>query len=213
MLFNTLIEEDDPKAPFVQVYWAYAEHLGAALEKIYSASVKNGLKNPVWREADPRNVDTLPDKFNLLKSNEVFWSESKNYFPPEQIIKLPYGVICSCIEGEFFINEIKKGFKIYKKDNLYYLEVNISDVELAPLYFDILNEYNSFQAFWYNLHDYSGAEGLEELFVNEEFNNAEKIIAHLNEDFNNSIKNGYCTITSFIKEGATNINISDHGTR
>ncbi|KAB8040829.1 hypothetical protein GCL60_02565 [Silvanigrella paludirubra] len=210
MLFYTLIEEDDPKTPFVQVYWAYAEHLGAALEKIYFAALKNGFKNPVWREADPTTEDALPDTFHLLNKNEVFWSESRNYFPPEEIIKLPYGVICSGIEGELFINEVKKGFNIYKKENLYCLEVNISDAELAPLYFDILNEYNSFDAFWYTLHDYSGEENINNLFVNEELNNAQKIIAHLNEDFNNGIKNGFCSITSFIKEGETNINISDH---
>ncbi len=32
----------------------------------------------------------------------------------------------------------------------------------------------------------------------------------MNEDFNNNIKNGFCSITSFIKEEETNINISDH---
>ena len=151
MLFNTLIEENDPKAPFFHVYWAHAAHLGAALEKIYLAAIKNGLKNPVWRTADPITVDDLPSELNLIKSNEVFWAKSKYCFPPETIMKsmtLPYGVINSRIKGEFDADEIKQGFNIYKQDNLHYLDVNISDIELAPLYFDILNEYKSFECFW-----------------------------------------------------------------
>jgi hypothetical protein len=53
MLYSCLIEEDEPLRPFVQMYWAYADELGEALESMVAAAALNGLGRPRCKRADP----------------------------------------------------------------------------------------------------------------------------------------------------------------
>ena len=49
-----------------------------------------------------------------------------------------------------------------------------------------------------------------QFLINEHFNTPDKIINHLQDNHLDSIQNGLVTLTAYLEEGATNLNISDH---
>jgi hypothetical protein len=211
-LFTCLVEERSTTEPFVQVYWARDEHLGGALEKMQSAARSNGLRDPALREADPYDLDNLIGEVEPSPSADVFWALTRHFFPPEPIFTLPYGVIGSCIEGERDIGEIVAGYSLGKADSgLITLEVNASADELAPLYQEFLQAHPSYRVFWYLLHDHWLDDGSDSLFlINEGLNTPARIIDHLRQHERDSLMNGFVTLTAYLQEGSTNINISDH---
>ena len=211
-LFRGLVEERSTTEPFVQVYWARDEQLGGALEKMQSAARSNGLRDPAMREADPYELDNLQCEVEPSPSAKVFWALSRHFFPPEPTFNLPYGVIGSCIEGECDIGDIVAGYSASKSENgLTTLEVNAGADELAPLYKEFLEAHPAYRVFWYLLHDHWLDDGLDSLFlVNESLNTPAGIIEHLQSHMRDSVMNGFVTLTAYLQEGATNINISDH---
>jgi hypothetical protein len=209
-LYTALIEENDPASPFVQVYWARANHMGAALEMMLTAARSNGFLRPIWRQADPFDIKNLPKQLKQYSTQDVFWGNERYGFPATDTLELPYGIISSCIEGEFDVDEIQVGFHVHKDGEMFTLEVNVSEQQLATLYFGLLDEYKKFRVFWYKLHSDWEGNGNEEMFVNENLSTGQSIRHHLEGDVDNSIRNGHCTITAYLEDGATNINISDH---
>lgn len=212
MLFYIMIESCESKKSFFQNFWVFAPHLGAALDTLYESLLELGIKNPIFCYADPVNKENLPEDVKVLKNKKIFYSENK-YFYPNTIkdkIQLPYGIICSNTNEKFSLDDIKPGFKVYREENLNYLELNVSDNLFSTLYFEIISQFKTFQGFSYKIKDYKGKSDTEKIFINYELNSSCKIIAHLSNDLNNTIKNGFCFITSFLEEGETNINITDH---
>ena len=209
-LFTCLIEEQNEAEAFVQVYWAWATHMGEAITLVLNAAKANGLRNPTARESDPFDVNNLESEVEPGADAEVFWVPERYTFPPEPSFEVPHGVIGSCIEGEFDIAEIEEGFSQCSDDGLITIEVNVDAAKLFDLYDSLLALNSVYKVFWYVLHSHWDDEEKELLLVNEALNSREKIIAHLKENPLDAIYNGFVTLTAYVEEGATNISISDH---
>src|SRR5262245_44681766 len=90
-LYKGLIEENHPRRPYMQNYWARATHLGEGIDLMLEGAQGNGFKHPVCVEADPVYDDNLPENVMDRKHRTVFWQDVQHYFPPEPTLVLPYG--------------------------------------------------------------------------------------------------------------------------
>ncbi|MES9992377.1 MAG: hypothetical protein ABW098_10520 [Candidatus Thiodiazotropha sp.] len=209
-LFTCLIEEQNDKEPFVQVYWANAEHLGTAIELVLDAALNNGLNNPIARECDLYDINNLQQEVMPDTESKVFWSTSRYFFPPEKTFSFSHGIISSCLEGEHDIDEIVSGYSSTAEGGLITIEVNVEHGEILNLYGKIINLHSPYKVFWYVLHDHWNDEETDRFLVNEDINTADKIISHISENKADSVENGYVTLTAYLEEGSTNISITDH---
>ena len=210
-LFTCLIEERDKREPFVQVYWAYADHLGEAINMMLAAAKENGLKDHLPRQCDPYDIENLPDEIEPSSEDSVFWATVQHTYPPEEVFDLPIGIIASCIEGDFDIDEIERGHTISKgNDGLTIINVNVENDNLFTLYSEIIDLFPKYRVFWYVLHDHWDNEFNNQFFVKESLDTPELILSHLTDNYLNSIQNGFVTLTAYLDEGATNIDITDH---
>jgi hypothetical protein len=210
MLYTCLIEEAHPKRPFVQVYWAYGEHLGAALERMRRAALANGLKRPRWKQADPFEPADLKSGLFRSDGGEILWSDERFYFESEPGFTPPYGVIASCIEGPFDIDDIRVGYHLSCEDGLYTLEANTTEERLLEDYIGLLRAHEPFRVFWVKVHGHWSDAVEDELYANESITTASTVETLLATDPPNGLRNGFVTLTAFLNEGATNFNISDH---
>lgn len=215
-LFICLIEEQNTKEACFQMYWSRAQHMGIAIDLILDAAKKNGINNPIPRQCDPYDIENLTDEDKIEPGTDsnVFWSINRHFFPPESVFDLPVGVIASGIEGEIEsehdIDEIKSGYTFQTNEGLTTIEVNVEAKKLVDLYQQLVKLNSSYRVFWYVLHSHWNDEKNDKFLVNEDLNTPDKIITHLTENEEDSIKNGYVTLTSYLDEGATNISITDH---
>lgn len=209
-LYTCLIDEQTEHEAFVQVYWSRADDIGSAIEKMLSAARANGLTSPEPREIDPYDIDSLEGDVEPNLDAETFWATGRVFFNPEPFFRLPYGIIGSCIEGEYDINEITSGFTRSKSDDgKTTIEVNVPREALFEIYSLLLKINPLYKVFWYLLHDHW--EDMQDHFlVNEFLNRPDAILNHLRKNELDSLMNGYVTLTAYLEEGATNLNISDH---
>ena len=209
-LYTCLIEEQNSLSPFVQVYWAYATHIGEAIELMVQAARANGLSNPEPREIDPFALERLRAEVIPASSAQVFWAVNRHHFPPERVFQLPYGIIASCLEGEHDSSDITAGYSRGKNaEGMTTIEVNVERNDLLSLYERLLQVQDSYKVFWYLLHDH-WEEQEDQFLVNEHLTSAATISAHLRRHSLDAVQNGYVTVTAYGTEGATNLNISDH---
>jgi hypothetical protein len=210
-LFTCMILEQDDEEPFVQVYWARAVHLGAAIQMILDSARSNGLRNPVARECDPYDIENLRGEVAPAASAEVFWSTSQHFFPPAPLFDLPTGIISSCLEGDHDKDEIAPGFTMTVDDEgLTTIWANMAQSELFQVYSALVSVFPEYRVFWYVLHAHWEDEKEERFLVNEGLSTPAKILDHLRATWVDSVQNGFVTLTAYLKEGATNIKISDH---
>ncbi len=210
-LFTALIEEQTADEAFIQAYWAHAPHMGMALDLILDAARANGCLRPMARQCDPFDLDHLEAEVIPSPQADVFWADTRHYFPPEAMFDLPLGIIASCIEGDHDVDEINRGFTQATDDGgLMTVEVNVELSQLMALYSQLLQCRQGYKVFWYILHDFWEDEDRDKFLVNEALSTADSILNHLVENSLDAIKNGFVTLTAYIEEGATNLKITDH---
>ena len=146
--------------------------------------------------------------------SDVFWSTTRYSFPHEPIFSFPAGIIASCVEvaqdDELDANDISTGYRRTKdNEGLIEIGINVERLELFPLYERLLKLRSSYEAFWYLLHDHWDDKP-QEFLTTEALNSPDSILSHLRDHEHDSVLNGFVTLTSFLEEGATNLNISDH---
>ncbi|MCB2154910.1 hypothetical protein KQI84_08475 [bacterium] len=210
-LYTCLVEEQNATEAFVQVYWARAPHLGAAIEMMLASAKANGLLSPIAQECDPYDIDNLGCEVAPSKDADVFWSLSRFSFPHESSFELPTGIIASCTEGESAIDDLTPCFSIERDaKGLIAIEANVEQSRLASDYSVMLRLFPKYEVFWYVLHDHWENQEEDKFLVNEELNAPERILAHIDENKADSILNGFVTLTAYLKDGATNLTLSDH---
>jgi hypothetical protein len=213
-LYSGLLEHQEDESAFVQMYWARGIHLGEAIEKMLAAAVENGVATPTLREAapcesPPRDVEVYPST-----RADVFFSTSRFSFPPEPSFELPAGIIPSSIPSQatdpLDADDIKPGYSREEQDGgLIEIGVNVDAKAVVPVYSKLLRMHDRYETFWYQLHDH-WENGQTAFLENPALNQADKILKHLSENLPDSILNGFVTLTAYLGEGSTNINISDH---
>lgn len=210
-LYTCLLEEQNADEAFVQVYWARAAHLGAAIQMTLNSARANGLQHPVAQECDPYDIENLECEVTPSADADVFWSSSRHFFPPEPIFRLPVGIIASCLEGEHDIDEMAPCFSVEcDQEGMTTIEVNVQKSRLLPDYSEMLRLFPQYKVFWYVLHGHWEDVEEDRFLVNEELNTPARILEHINNNRANSLLNGFVTLTAYLEDGATNLKISDH---
>jgi hypothetical protein len=151
-LYTCLIEDRTDDEAFVQVYWARANHLGSALEKMIAAARENGLTNPQAREADPYDIENLEGEVYPDPSSEAFFATTRYSFPPEPTFVFPTGIVPSCVEDEEAndVEDIRAGFRRSKdEDGLIEIGVNVPGSDLLFVYQRLLQIHGVYETFWY----------------------------------------------------------------
>jgi hypothetical protein len=209
-LYTCLVCEDSPSEPYVQPYWAYGSHLGEALARVQARALSNGFRRPTLKEADPFDPGDLQDDIIWAPDRLTGWAPTQYFFPPGPGFTLPWGVIASCEEGEFDVDDIAPGYRASVEDGLHTIELNTSEDRLVSDYALLLNTSGPFKVFWVVIHGHWTDDAGDLFLVNESLTSADVIERFLRADLANTVRNGYLTFTAYSDEGATNINISDH---
>lgn len=211
-LYCCLLQEDDSDKPFFQLYWAYGERIGLALDAALAAAVANGLRC-VWpASVDPASAEELDVEVERAADGKVLWSKGKIFYPPndrDRAMRLPPGVILSGNPGDFEAEDIQPGYEVVGDDEYHRLEINVPAERLRSDYGRFLEAFEPFRVFWYKFHDHWD-EGPEELYTNESLSSAAAIQEHLDDNQVDSLRNGLVTLTAYLEDGATNISITDH---
>ena len=211
-LFTCLIEAQIADEAFVQVYWARAIHMGDAIEKMLAAARRNGLTNPEVREADPYDIENLECEVYPGPNADVFFATTRYSFPPEPTFIFPTGIVPSCVENEEAddVHDIQAGYQRAKDESgLIEIGVNVGNADLLPVYEHLLRLHEGYETFWFLFHDHwDNAE--TQIYENPALNTAEAIIEYLRAHQHDAVRNGFVTLTAYLKEGATNLNISDN---
>lgn len=87
--------------------------------------------------------------------------------------------------------------------------MNVAGPQLLPVYQRLLHLYGSYETFWYVIHNHWD-EGTDQVYENPSLNTAAAIFEHLKAHPHDTVLNGHVTLTAYLDEGATNLNISDH---
>lgn len=82
-------------------------------------------------------------------------------------------------------------------------------MDLLDVYLKLLPE-NDIAVFWVGIADDWEEAGSEEIYTNEALNEKKKIADYISQNRIDTLENGHVTLTSYIRKGQTNINISDH---
>jgi hypothetical protein len=72
----------------------------------------NGVSNPTLSEADPYDFDILPETAITDDGGDTYVAEAIHSFPTEYNFNLPYGVIHSCLEGDYETSDIAPGYQV-----------------------------------------------------------------------------------------------------
>jgi hypothetical protein len=142
----------------------------------------------------------------------VFWNPTRYGFPPEPLFLVPTGVISTWDEGDHDVEDLVEGFTVdTDEDGLTTIEANVAALRLFDQYSRLVRLFPEYRVFWYVLHGHwDGNEGDDVFLVNEGLNTPDTISEHLEEHMLDSVLNGYVTLTAYLKEGATNLRITDH---
>lgn len=211
-LYTCLIEGRASDEAFVQVYWARASHMGVAVEKMLAAARENGLPNPLPRGADPYDIENLEVQVYPDSSSEVFFATTRYSFPPEPVFEFPFGIIPSGVVDEDAddVDDIRPGYRRSKnEERLIEIGVNVPGSDLLSIYERLLKLHGNYEAFWYLIHDHWG-DVSDQIYENPSLSTPDAIIEHLRAHPHDAVMNGFVTLTAYIDEGATNLNISEH---
>jgi hypothetical protein len=217
-LVRGFMEEDGQEYEFYQIYFAEAASPGAAIERIEAVADENGVIPATVTDLGWGDLDNLDDDAGeTLREHpdgDVWWLEARCLFPPEPRMDLPYGIVASLDEvGEDDPGDIRPGYALVDEgEGLRGIDVNVDRADLPSLYEKLLRLHPGYKVFWYRLH----AEHPDEeedpplMLVNPDLNTPELILAHLAENSRDSFENGLVTLTAYLAEGDTNLNLSDH---
>lgn len=213
--YTCLVEEHAPEA-FVQMYWARGTHMGEAIEKVLAAARENNFSNPVVREVDPCDSESPESKGEVYPDPEadVFYSTTRYSFPAEPAFSCPTGIVASGTktgdDDELEADDITMGFcRSVQEHGLIEIGINVESFDLVRIYGRLLSIHDDYETFLYMLHDHWG--NTETQFLEHpKLNSPDAIMAHLNSHPEDSVMNGFVTLTAYVEDGATNLNISEH---
>lgn len=207
---SALIECSNEDYAFYTTAYAWGSHLGEAVERIRRFALANGLPEPNIVHIDPVDPDTLPETAQTKHDGLSYLVAGRTYFTPEYRYRLPRGIVFSGMEGEFDQNDIRPGYQVYKDDEgLITIEAVVEKENLLDLYLKLLPE-SGIPVFWVALADDWEDAGKEEFYTNDTFNDRKRIAEYLENNRIDTLENGHVILTTYVREGQTNININDH---
>lgn len=206
-----IVECSDGESSYFRHFWTYGSHLGEAVDKIVRLAKDSGARDPYLSEINEYE-EYIPENAYLLDDGESYVSEERWMFPPEPGFRLPYGV--SLTEGEHDHDdaEIVPAFEVFiYDDGLMEVSAVVEENSLVSLYERLLSITDELDVFWIKLpYDWECEEDEDIRYVAEGLNTPKRIVDYIKANRNNTLLNGYITMTAYADTGETNFNISDH---
>jgi hypothetical protein len=152
-LYRVMIESIEPETSFFQVFWTPARHPGQAIESVLRACLRLGLRNPVARELDYLDLDSVPDESFHDEESNVFHTNVRISFPTQKTFVAPFGIIGSGEKGEHDYELIREGFCLTKTEaNIYEVEVVIERDSLLNTFLELVKKLPSIRVFIHTRH-------------------------------------------------------------
>jgi len=210
--FRALVEWSERDSSFFTNYWAWAEHIGDAIERIRTDAGRTGIADLTVAGIEPYDFEDLPDNVTT-KDDTIFISDTKHAFPTEQNFSLPYGVVLSLKKGPHDSDEFAIGHSIQEDDDgLIEMAAVVDEPSLLSLYIRLVDTLPDIKVFWVKLHYKWEEPAVEAIYTNKSLDNSRKIESFLIENRLDTLSNGYVTVTTYAGQGQTNLSISDHKT-
>lgn len=137
-------------------FYAYGEHLGDALDKVFTASAQTQFHADNVLEATVvEKFELIEDRTELIQLNDAVYMRD-NTFPfslddPEKEFQPPIGIVkVAGMENNYDYNLIAENFVAYDKDenDLYVLELNVGKADLKTQFLKSIDTLPSVDAFW-----------------------------------------------------------------
>jgi len=206
-----MIEGVETENSFFQIFWSPATHMGEAIESVLNAAVRMGIENPIAREADRFDFDSLPEDAVQDKRLKIWYMPGRYLFPTEKSFIAPLGIIGSSQIGEKDYELLKEGFsRGTTEPDIYDLEAAIERDRLFATFVELMNRLHSIKVFWIRLAPDWENQGREEFWTNEKLNSAESIGSFLTSHSNDTLANGHVGLTAYSEIGQTNLTIDTH---
>lgn len=211
--FTVMIESVEPEQSFIQVFWAYANHPGKAIQKVLRACACLGIKNAFASELDTFEFKSLPRKVVHDKELDVYYSQARNYFPTEKTFRAPSGIIKSFLNGKYEYTVIQEGFYQSRTNaGIYEVELVVENRRLFSTFVQLVQRLPSIKVFWIKLAADWEDVGREEFWTNERLNTVELIADFLKSRWKDTVANGHVALTVYSAVGQTNLLIDTHKT-
>lgn len=210
--FRVMIEGVAPEGSFFQNFWGPGTHLGEAIECVLSACERMGIKDPIPREADYFEFDSLPDEAVQDKRSNIWYLPGRYLFPTEHSFIAPLGIIASTKIGEYGYELLKEGFSRWTIEDIYELEAAVERDRLFNTFVELTAQLPSIKGFWIRLAPDWEDQGREEIWTTEELNSAESITSFLTSHSDDTFANGHVALTTYSAVGQTNLTIDTHKT-
>lgn len=210
--YTILIESEESSDEFfVQVFWTWAEHIGAAISSVLKVALQENIKEPVAAQIDPYDFESIPDNVYEIHKTGVFTSGQRYYYPATFCLKIPEGVILSALDGDFDIEDLHKGFRFdLRNDGFCRINVVLPQDELEDTFLQLVKALPSIKVSWVEILNWWDEAENKQLWTNERLNNFDTIADFLKSNNRDILKNGFLNFTVYCEVGATNLQISDH---
>lgn len=209
--YTVLIETvENEENSYLQVFWAWADHIGQAVAKTTAAARETGMPAPIAVQIDPFDHDTLPDHAEPAGKTGVLMADTRYYFPTRPTFLLPKGVIFSCGESDFDPEDMQPGYTRHRKEDLHRLEVLVPADRLAEVFLILTAALPSIRVCWVELVEEWERAGVTQLYANEDLSTPEAVRTFLESEKLNILDNGKVKFTAYAEDGATNLVLNDH---
>lgn len=211
--YRVMIESIEPETSFFQVFWTQATHPGHAIESVLKACVRLGIKNPIARELDYLDLDSVPDECFHDEESNVFHTNVRISYPTQKTFLAPFGIIGSGEKGEHDYELIREGFRLIKTEaNIYEVEAVIERDNLLNTFLELVKRLPSIRVFWIRIAADWEEHGREQFWTNEDLNTVESITSFLRTHWEDTVANGHVALTVYSNVGETNLSIDTHKT-
>lgn len=209
-LYTAMVDHAEDGRGVVQVFWAEADTIGEALARIADALPLAGFPEP-WHisELDPYRTP-LPAIAEAVCA-DVWCADTRHEFPEETVFRLPVGIIKSCVDGEYEANQIRPGYVCRETGSSIVIEAVVAKDDLLERYLALVALFGRLRVSWFMFQP-DWEQGGAATYVNEAINDARLLGDLLAEHRLDLFENGHLTVTAFVQEGSTNINLTDHKT-
>lgn len=209
-LYTAMVDHAEDGKGILQVFWSEADTIGEALARIGSALPLAGFPEP-WHisELDPYRTP-LPSIANVVCPS-VWCADTRHGFPQEYTFCLPVGVIKSCEDGKFELRQIRPGYCCRETGDSIVIDAVVAKEDLLDRYLAVVALFGQYRVSWFKFQP-GWEKGGDATYVNEAINDARLLGELLADQRQDLFENGHLTVTAFVQEGSTNINLTDHKT-
>ena len=225
--FVARVEWSDAEESHLMTFWAYADHIGEALDKIHTSAKAYDIPNPIVSAVDFADSNDLPEVAESYDDGQTFVDNTVRTFPTEPIYRLPYGVIESFGPGrggytteDFTVGYATEVDEEDDEEDLFELRALIDEKDLLPIYLDLIDVLPDISVFWIKLQsDWEDPnpknnddedEESTEIYTNTKLKSRQAIVEFIERNCVDILQNGHVTISTYSPTGETNLNISDH---